>query len=115
MGASHPEQPARLDAIEERLVDSGLDAEISRHEAPKVAREQLLAAHDPRYIELVYEVAPEEGMVWPAQPGGGRVCRGRRGNGCRPGHARRSQAGILRGETAGPPCGKTRGNGILHL
>ncbi|NCF37855.1 MAG: histone deacetylase family protein, partial [Gammaproteobacteria bacterium] len=58
MGASHPEQPARLDAIEERLVDSGLDAEISRHEAPKVAREQLLAAHDPRYIELVYEVAP---------------------------------------------------------
>ncbi|MFZ9039233.1 MAG: histone deacetylase family protein [Gammaproteobacteria bacterium] len=64
MGASHPEQPARLDAIEERLVDSGLDAEISRHEAPKVAREQLLAAHDPRYIELVYEVAPEEGMVW---------------------------------------------------
>jgi acetoin utilization deacetylase AcuC-like enzyme len=50
MGASHPEQPARLDAIEERLVDSGLDAQISRHEAPKVTREQLLAAHDPRYI-----------------------------------------------------------------
>jgi acetoin utilization deacetylase AcuC-like enzyme len=64
MGASHPEQPARLDAIEERLVDSGLDAQVSRHKAPKVDREQLLAAHDPRYIELVYEVAPKEGMIW---------------------------------------------------
>jgi acetoin utilization deacetylase AcuC-like enzyme len=64
MGDSHPEQPARLDAIEERLIDSGLQALVNRYEAPKVIREQLLAAHDARYIELVYEAAPEEGMVW---------------------------------------------------
>jgi acetoin utilization deacetylase AcuC-like enzyme len=56
MGDSHPEQPARLDAIEERLIDSGLQALVNRYEAPKVTREQLLAAHDARYIELVYEV-----------------------------------------------------------
>jgi acetoin utilization deacetylase AcuC-like enzyme len=64
MGDSHPEQPARLDAIEERLIDSGLQALVNRYEAPKVTREQLLAAHDARYIELVYEAAPEEGMIW---------------------------------------------------
>jgi len=64
MGDSHPEQPARLDAIEERLIDSGLQALVNRYEAPKVTREQLLAAHDARYIELVYEAAPDEGMVW---------------------------------------------------
>ena len=64
MGASHPEQPARLDAIEDQLVDSGLEALVSRYEAPKVTREQLLAAHDARYIEQVYQLAPKEGMVW---------------------------------------------------
>ena len=64
MGDSHPEQPARLDAIEDQLLDSGLEALVSRYKAPKVTREQLLAAHDERYIELVYEVAPEEGMIW---------------------------------------------------
>ena len=64
MGDSHPEQPARLDAIEDQLLDSGLEALVSRYKAPKVTREQLLAAHDARYIELVYEVAPEEGMIW---------------------------------------------------
>ena len=64
MGASHPEQPARLDAIAERLASSGLESSVSRFEAGRVNREQLLAAHDPRYIELVYENAPEEGLVW---------------------------------------------------
>ena len=64
MGASHPEQPARLDAIEDQLVDSGLEALVSRYEAPKVTREQLLAAHDARYIEQVYQLAPAEGMIW---------------------------------------------------
>ena len=64
MGASHPEQPARLEAIEDRLAGSALEASITRYEAPGVTREQLLAAHDSRYIELVYEAAPDEGMVW---------------------------------------------------
>ncbi len=64
MGASHPEQPARLDAIEQRLDAGGLAASVSRYESSKVTREQLLAAHDARYIELIYEVAPDEGLVW---------------------------------------------------
>ena len=64
MGDSHPEQPARLDAIEDQLADSGLEALVSRYKATRVTREQLLAAHDARYIELVYEVAPKEGMIW---------------------------------------------------
>ena len=64
MGSSHPEQPARLTAIDDRLETSGLEASIERYEAKKVTREQIIAAHDARYVELVYEHAPREGMVW---------------------------------------------------
>ena len=34
MGAGHPEQPARLTAIEDQLIASGIDAYLQRHEAP---------------------------------------------------------------------------------
>lgn len=64
MGASHPEQPARLDAIERRLAESGLDASLRHYLAPAVTRDQLLAAHDPRYVEMIYQAAPQEGLVW---------------------------------------------------
>ncbi len=64
MGASHPEQPARLDSIEDMLGRSGLEASVRRYEAPAVDREQLLAVHDARYIELVYQASPDEGLVW---------------------------------------------------
>ena len=64
MGAGHPEQPARLTAIDEHLQTSGLEASLKRYEAPKVSREQLLAAHDERYVDVVYATAPDDGMVW---------------------------------------------------
>ncbi|MDJ0780053.1 MAG: histone deacetylase family protein [Gammaproteobacteria bacterium] len=64
MGASHPEQPARLDSIDDMLARSGLAESVQRHEAPAIDREQLLAVHDPRYIELVYQASPDEGLVW---------------------------------------------------
>ncbi len=64
MGAYHPEQPARLDAINDRLIAGGLDMVLRHFEAPKVSRKQLLAVHDRIYVDQVFDVAPEEGMVW---------------------------------------------------
>lgn len=64
MGVHHPEQPARLTAISDRLVASGVDMVLHHFDAPLVEREALLAAHDEQYVEHVYATAPTEGHVW---------------------------------------------------
>jgi acetoin utilization deacetylase AcuC-like enzyme len=60
----HPEQPARLTAISDRLVASGLDMVLHHFDAPLAARERLLAAHDEQYVEHVFATAPASGHVW---------------------------------------------------
>lgn len=64
MGAEHPESPARLGAIEDQLLVSGLEFAIVRHDAPAVTREQLLRVHDPHYIDELAVLAPLEGLRW---------------------------------------------------
>ncbi len=51
MGAGHPESPQRLDAIADHLIATGLDVALDRREAPRVADDRLLLAHDRLYIE----------------------------------------------------------------
>ena len=64
MGAHHPEQPARLDAISDRLIASGLDMVLRYFDAPEVTREQLLAVHDEAYVDQVFAASPQEGLEW---------------------------------------------------
>jgi acetoin utilization deacetylase AcuC-like enzyme len=64
MGAHHPEQPARLDAINDRLIASGLDPVLRHHEALPVERQHLLRAHDAAYIDRIFASSPREGLVW---------------------------------------------------
>ena len=64
MGAHHPEQPARLDAISDRLISSGLDMVLRHYEAPKAQREHLLRVHDGAYVDGVFHSSPREGLVW---------------------------------------------------
>ncbi|MGQ3004512.1 MAG: histone deacetylase family protein, partial [Hydrogenophaga sp.] len=45
MGAGHPECPERLDAIEDRLLISGLDVALERREATPAAIADLEHAH----------------------------------------------------------------------
>ena len=45
MGAGHPECPERLDAIEERLLVSGVDLALTRLEAPPASIDALELAH----------------------------------------------------------------------
>ena len=63
MGAGHPEQPARLAAIEDQLVASGIDAYLQRYEALLATDEQLARVHPPEYVRAIRETAPESGRV----------------------------------------------------
>jgi acetoin utilization deacetylase AcuC-like enzyme len=63
MGAGHPEQPARLSAIEDQLIASGIDAYLQRHEAPLATDEQLARVHPAEYVRAIREAAPESGTV----------------------------------------------------
>ncbi len=64
MGADHPESPARLRAIEEELIASGLMPRLQRHEAPLATIEQLARVHDRHYIDAIRAAAPKEGLIY---------------------------------------------------
>lgn len=64
MGEHHPEQPARLSAINDRIIATGLDMALHQYDAPPIDRGLLSAAHDPQYIESIYARAPAADLVW---------------------------------------------------
>ncbi|MDE2118314.1 MAG: histone deacetylase family protein [Betaproteobacteria bacterium] len=64
MGADHPECPARIQAIEDQLITSGLLQFLDRHEAPRATKEQLARAHGHGYIETIFKHAPSVGLVY---------------------------------------------------
>lgn len=63
MGTHHPECPARLDAINDRLIAAGLDLHLDHHEAPLALMEHLLRAHARPYIETLEASLPARGIV----------------------------------------------------
>ncbi len=64
MGADHPECPARIHAIEDQLITSGLLPFLDRHEAPRATREELARVHGRDYIETIFKHAPSSGLVY---------------------------------------------------
>ncbi|GHD14808.1 histone deacetylase [Halioglobus japonicus] len=63
MGSYHPEQPARLSAINDRLIASGLDMALQRYDASAAQRDQLLHAHSSRHVDHLFAQSPEIGSV----------------------------------------------------
>jgi acetoin utilization deacetylase AcuC-like enzyme len=63
MGAHHPERPARLTAIEDQLIASGIGQHLQRYEAPLATDEQLARVHPPEYVRAIREAAPQEGTI----------------------------------------------------
>jgi len=63
MGGYHPEQPARLQAIEDQLIASGLGVHLRRYEAPLAQRTALERVHDAAYIDDIEFRAPAHGIV----------------------------------------------------
>jgi acetoin utilization deacetylase AcuC-like enzyme len=63
MGAHHPERPARLSAIEDQLIASGVGQHLTRFEAPLATDEQLARVHPPDYVQAIRDAAPRSGTV----------------------------------------------------
>src|SRR5260221_9171697 len=63
MGAGHPERPARLTAIEDQLIASGVGAHLARFDAPLATDEQLARVHPIEYVRAIRDAAPEHGTV----------------------------------------------------
>ncbi|NBT05968.1 MAG: hypothetical protein EBS54_04245 [Betaproteobacteria bacterium] len=60
-GRGHPESAARLHAIEDQLLASGVLDHLQRHTAPAATREQLLRVHSEaqlRWIERIFHDDP---------------------------------------------------------
>jgi len=63
MGSHHPECPARMAAIEDHLLATGLLLHLVDIEAPPATREQLLRVHDPDYVDVIEASIPERGLI----------------------------------------------------
>ena len=55
MGPGHPECPQRLDAIEDRLLISGVSDALDRREAPAAPLADVALAHDAAYLQGLRE------------------------------------------------------------
>jgi acetoin utilization deacetylase AcuC-like enzyme len=63
MGSYHPECPARLAAIEDQLIASGIGQYLVHHEAPRATIEQLTRVHPRQYVAALEAAAPSRGIV----------------------------------------------------
>ncbi len=63
MGTHHPERPARLAAIEDQLIASGVAPHLQRFEAPLATDEQLARVHPIEYVRAIRDAAPSRGTV----------------------------------------------------
>src|SRR5258708_8693101 len=63
MGAGHPERPARLTAIEDQLIASGVGAHLARFDAPLATDEQLARVHPIEYVRAIGQAAPQAGTI----------------------------------------------------
>ena len=62
MGEYHPECPARMSAIKNQLISSGLDFAIRQYDARSIEPELLALVHDRDYIQYIFDRAPSEGF-----------------------------------------------------
>ena len=58
IGLIHPEQSARLTAIDNELERCGLKAILKQYIAPLVTQEQLLRVHDAHYVNEIFTLSP---------------------------------------------------------
>lgn len=62
MPDGHPECAARIDAIANQLLASGIDALLYQRDAPEVSDEQLLRVHTAEHIQRITRSSPKEGI-----------------------------------------------------
>lgn len=64
MGPEHPEQPARLNAIQDQLISSGMEFVVQQIDASAIDPNLLNLVHDQVYIDSLFEKSPAEGHIW---------------------------------------------------
>jgi acetoin utilization deacetylase AcuC-like enzyme len=63
MIAEHPECPARLSAIEDRLISAGVFDFLAHYQAPAASTRQLARVHEKSYIQDLLKKSPKQGLV----------------------------------------------------
>ena len=63
MGRGHPESPQRLVAIEDHLLAIGLEATLSRREAPLVELKHVEFAHTAGYVSQLSDLLGVLGII----------------------------------------------------
>lgn len=63
MGEGHPEQPRRVEVIQNALKQYSFDAPVQFYEAPLATRDQLIKTHDEEYVDWIFSIAPKEGLI----------------------------------------------------
>ena len=63
-GDEHPEQPARLSAVNDQLIRSGLEFVVQQRDAGAAAATDLYAVHSKLYVDEIYAKAPKAGHIW---------------------------------------------------
>ncbi len=63
MGAHHPECPARLAAIEDQMIASGVGQYLARYDAPQATDDEIARVHPIEYVRAIREAAPASGTV----------------------------------------------------
>lgn len=63
MGAHHPECPARLAAIDDQLIASGIGQYLAHYEAPAATDEQIARVHPVEYVRAIREASPASGTI----------------------------------------------------
>jgi len=76
MGAHHPEMPERLNAIQDRMIASGMEMLVTHYDAPEATLEQLTRVHDARYVRMIFDAAPKVDDVLTWVDGDTAMCKG---------------------------------------
>lgn len=63
VGSLHPESADRLSAINDQIIMSGMEFVLQHYDAPLATKDQIKLAHDPDYVDRVFEIAPSEGSI----------------------------------------------------
>jgi acetoin utilization deacetylase AcuC-like enzyme len=62
-GPAHPEQPRRIQVIQDAFKRYPFKAPVTFYEAPLATLDQLSLVHDKTYIEWLTSIAPEEDLI----------------------------------------------------
>lgn len=62
-GEHHPERPARLSAINDQLIRSGMEYIIQQRDATPATKQDLYRVHDKLHVDTLFELSPSAGYA----------------------------------------------------